>query len=318
MKTVLIGLSPERLSGEVNQTIHTLGQGYRILITDRMEEIEPWIDDIEIAAGHFPIDFLRRATNLRWYQQWGAGTDWLMKHPDLIEKDFMLTNASGVHSIPISEHILALMLAFARKLPDAVRAQAKGMWVEVDGLGELAGKTMLLIGVGAIGKYTAHIAAALGMRVVGLRRNPGKQIPGIDRMVGKEQLYQVLPEADFVVLTIPLTHETRHMIDEKAFKAMKQSAFIVNIGRGATIDEAALILALQNGQIAGAGLDVFEKEPLSEDSPLWKMENVIITAHYSGNTPHYDQRAFEIFIDNLKRYTTGVPMRNLVDKKRGY
>lgn len=318
MKTLLIGLSPDRLTPDVRQTIASLSQGYHLLITDRQEEIEPRLNDIEIVAGHLLPDLLRRAPNLRWYQQWGAGTDWLMRRPELLEKDFILTNASGVHAIPISEHILTLMLALARKIHHAVRAQAAGKWVEIEEPEELAGKTMLLVGVGAIGQYTAKLAAAFDMRVIGVRRNPANQVAEVSEMVGSDQLYRVLPEADYVVLTIPLTQETRHLFNDAAFQLMKPSAFIINIGRGATIDEAALIHALQNGQIAGAGLDVFETEPLPADSPLWQMDNVIITSHYSGNTPHYDQRAFEIFIDNLQRYITGAPLRNLVDKQLGY
>ena len=137
-------------------------------------------------------------------------------------------------------------------------------------------------------------------------------------MIGPERLAEALPEADFIVLTVPLTPDTRHMIGERELRLMKPTALIVNIGRGGTIDEAALIRALAEGWIAGAGLDVFEKEPLPPDSPLWRMENVIITAHYAGATPHYSERALAIFLDNLRRYKTGEPLRNVVDKTLGY
>ena len=137
-------------------------------------------------------------------------------------------------------------------------------------------------------------------------------------MIGPERLAEALPEADFVVLTVPLTPDTRHMIGERELRLMKPTALIVNIGRGGTIDEAALIRALAEGWIAGAGLDVFEKEPLPTDSPLWGMENVIITAHYAGATPHYNERALAIFLDNLRRYKAGEPLRNVVDKTLGY
>jgi phosphoglycerate dehydrogenase-like enzyme len=263
---------------------------------------------------------LARMPNLRWYQQWGAGADWLMRHPEIAGRDFVITNASGVHAIQISEHILALMLALARRLPQACRAQLRGEWQrqEHERLFELAGKTMVLIGVGAIGARTAALAAALDVRVIGVRRNAGEPIPGVARMVGPERLLEVLPLADFVVLTIPLTPETRHMIGERELRAMKPSAHIFNIGRGGTIDEAALIRALRAGWIAGAGLDVFEKEPLPADSPLWQMENVLITAHYAGATPHYNERAMTLFLDNLRRYRAGEPLRNVVDKQLGY
>jgi phosphoglycerate dehydrogenase-like enzyme len=137
-------------------------------------------------------------------------------------------------------------------------------------------------------------------------------------MVGPEQLLDLLPEADFVVLTVPLTHETGGMIGERELRAMKPTAYIVNIGRGGTIQESALVRALQEGWIAGAGLDVFEVEPLPADSPLWSMENVIITPHYAGATPAYNERALEILLDNLRRYRAGEPLRNVVDKMAGY
>jgi len=183
---------------------------------------------------------------------------------------------------------------------------------------ELAGKTMVLIGVGAIGARTAEVARALGMRVLGVRRHPQLTVPGIEAMYGPGQLLDVLPEADFCVITVPLTPETKGMIGEPELRAMKSTSYIVNIGRGATIQETVLVRALQEGWIAGAGLDVFETEPLPPDSPLWDMDNVIMTAHYAGLTPHYEERAMAIFVDNLKRYRNREPLRNVVDKKLAY
>jgi phosphoglycerate dehydrogenase-like enzyme len=318
MSILYIGLPEDQLTASVKARITSLAPNYRVLFSTSYEQVKPFLDDIEIAAVDFPVEWIRRATNLRWYQQWGAGTDWLIQHPDIARKNFLLTNASGVHSIPISEHILALMLAFSRRLPAAIRAQIERKWLPAEDAGELAGKKVLLIGVGAIGKQTARLAFALGMQVTGVRRRPGELIPGIETMVGAEQLLEVLPDADFVILTIPLTAETKHIIDRDAIDAMKPGAYVINIGRGGTVNETALIEALKSGKIAGAGLDVFEEEPLPAHSPLWAMENVIITAHYSGNTPHYDERAFEIFLENLENYIASKPMRNVVDKDLGY
>lgn len=318
MPTILIALEPRLLPEETRKRIQSLRPDARLIVTEKREEIEKLLPEIELAAGHFPISLITQAPNLRWFQQWGAGTDWLMRHPEVAAHDFILTNASGVHAIPISEHILAFLLAFARGLPKAIRAQGKREWVRNVGAFELAGKTMLLIGVGAIGQRTAQVAHALGMRVLGMRRSPSNPIPEIDQMAGPDQLDELLPQADFVVLTIPLTAETQKMIDARAFERMKPGAYIINIGRGGTIDEPALIQALQSGKIAGAGLDVFATEPLPPDSPLWEMENVIITGHYSGETPHYDERALQIFMENLERYVKDQPMKNVVDKKRGY
>ncbi len=318
---ILIAIDPLQLPVSGLERIRSLVPDGRLTITDRKENIEPLLGEVEVAAGHLPPEMLARMPNLRWYQQWGAGADWLLKHPELAARDFILTNASGVHAIPISEHILAYMLAFARCLPQAIRAQEQHRWErDSDSLPvfELAGKTLLLVGVGAIGRRTAQVAKALGMRVLGVRHDAGKSAPGIERMVPTRELLSVLPEADFVALTIPLTKETRGLFGADAFAQMKPTAYFINIGRGGTVDEPALVHALQAGQIAGAGLDVFATEPLPPDSPLWDMQNVIITAHYSGGTPQYHERAMGIFIENLERYLKGEKLKNVVDKKRGY
>jgi len=294
-----------------------------MLVTRDREEIEPVLDDIEIIAGWFPPDLLTRADGLRWFQTWAAGVDWLlMEQPETIATmDFVLTNASGVHPIPVGEHVFALLLAFARDLHRAIRAQEERDWVRwsrQNALFELAGKRMLLVGVGAIGQRVAEIAAALGMEVWGVRRDASLGAPGVERMFGPDRLLALLPQADCVVLAAPLTQETKGLIGERELRAMKPTAHLVNVGRGGTIQERALVRALREGWIAGAGLDVFEEEPLPDDSPLWEMDNVIITAHYAGITPRYHERAWPLFLDNLRRYQGGQPLRNVVDKRRGY
>jgi D-2-hydroxyacid dehydrogenase (NADP+) len=320
MNTILILLSPDQLSDVQKAEIQRIAPDKKLLLTQDHDEIEAHAEWIEIAVGWVPRNLLYTLKNLRWFQQWGAGADWLLDHPDLVKKDFILTSASGVHAVPISEHILSLLLAFARGLPKAIKAQEQKCWLRHQSLKlfELAGKTMLLIGVGAIGERTAEISAGLGMRVLGVRRNSAIAAPSVEEMFSPAQLLNVLPRADFVVLTIPLTRETRWIIGEPQLRVMKSSAVIINIGRGGTIQETALIQALESGWIAGAGLDVFEHEPLPVDSPLWEMDNVIITSHYSGLTPHYAERAVEIFTDNLRRYQTGEPLHNVVEKDLGY
>ena len=319
MQTILIIQAESDITDEERAEIARLAPDARVVVTDDRDTISAVLPEAGILTGHASPSLLAQATNLRWYQQWGAGADWLARHPELAERDFLLTNASGVHAIPITEHIFAFLLAFARELPTAFAGQAAREWRrQGDDVFELAGKTLLLIGVGAIGRRTAHVAAAFGMRVFGVRRNAGRVVPGIERMCSVDCLHDWLPEADFVVLTVPLTKETRHMMDETAFRRMKRSAYLVNIGRGGTVDEAALVRALQEGWIAGAGLDVTEQEPLPADSPLWAMPNVIITAHYSGATPEYSRRAMGIFLDNLRRFVQGEELKNVVDKRLGY
>jgi phosphoglycerate dehydrogenase-like enzyme len=319
MSILLACLPPERLSESQLAQIRAAAPDMRVVRTTERAEIERLLDDVEIAIS-FPHDLLTRAPRLHWLQEWGAGVDWLLSHPAAVELDFTLTNASGVHAIPISEQILGYLLAFARQLPAAVRAQGRRAWQapKRDQLFELAGKTMLLIGVGAIGERTALIAAALGMRVLGIRRSPAGDLPGVEAIYGPAQLLDLLPQADFVVLTVPLSQATQGMIGERELRAMKPSSYVINIGRGGTIQQPALIQALRAGWIAGAGLDVFDQEPLPEDSPLWELENVLMTAHYAGLTPVYNQRALAIFLENLRRYRAGEPLENVVDKAAGY
>lgn len=321
MRTILFGFEPGTLSEQHLAQARAIAPDMRLLVTRDREQIETALDEIEIAVGGFPRDLIPLARNLRWFQQWTAGADWLLRYPETVDLDFVLTSTSGIHAIPISEHILALLLAFGREIHRAVRAQQRRKWIALDQHGsvsELAGKTLVLVGVGAIGARTAEVAAALGVRVLGVRRDPAIAVHGAESMVGPDRLLDLLPEADFVVLIAPLTRETQGMIGERELRAMKPTAYIVNVGRGGLIQEHALIRALQEGWIAGAGLDVFETEPLPQDSPLWSMENVIITSHYGGMTPHYDERAMAIFLDNLQRYRSGQPLCNVVDKELGY
>ncbi len=324
MKILLLAFQPGELSESLLHQIKSIVPDRRVLLTNSAAEVEANLAGIEIAVTGMGNGIIRElileAPNLRWLQQWGAGADWLFRSPEAVERDFILTNASGVHAVPISEHILALMLAFARRIHTAVRDQANNNWGRPSrgDLFELVEKTLCLVGVGAIGGRLARIAAALGMRVLGVRRNPHKAAEGVHAMYGPERLLELLPEADFLVLTAPLTSETRNMVTENELRAMKRTAYIVNIGRGTMIVESALIRALQEGWIAGAGLDVFEQEPLPADSPLWKMHNVIVTSHYAGLTPRYNERAMAIFLDNLERYARAKPLRNVVDKRLGY
>ncbi len=324
MSVLLLGFAEDHFDETQKEAIARAAEGLEPVYTRDRGDIEARLGSIEVAVGGFPRDLLGSAPNLRWFQQWGAGADWLMKRPEVADKDFVLTNVSGIHAVPIGEHIFAFLLAFARRFPEATRDQLSATWSQRENQRErqpsfeLAGKTMLLLGVGAIGARTAMLAQAFGMRVVGVRRNADKQLEDIAEMVPLDALKNVLPDADVVVLTLPLTPDTHHIIGEAELRALKNTALLVNIGRGGLIDEPALVRALEEGRLAGAGLDVFETEPLPEDSPLWRMENVIITPHTSGDTPHYDARALEIFLGNLRRYAKGEPLTHVVDKQLGY
>ncbi len=315
-----LGIDPSDYPDGAVDTVRSRAPDREVLVTTDRDDIEQHVDSIEISLARFPHDLFAKAERLQWYQQAGAGADWLDRHGKARELPFTLTSASGVHSIPISEHMFAFLLALARGFPAAVHAQRDRQWAQSRNqeVFELAGRRVLVLGVGAIGERFARLCEANDMEVVGLRRNPSTPAQGVSRMVGLDALHAELPRADIVANTLPLTAETRHFLGRAEFAIIKHGSIVINIGRGATIDEAAMIEALRSGRLRAAGLDVFEKEPLPEDSPLWNMDNVLITAHYAGMTPRYNERVFDIFLDNLDRYLRGDTLRNVVDKSLGY
>jgi phosphoglycerate dehydrogenase-like enzyme len=335
MSILLLTIAEEQIPPEILTAVHqALPSHLTLLHTQDEKTIFAKAPDIEIVTGWFKDDWFLAMPNLRWAQQWGAGANWILENETLRDRPFTLTNVSGVHAVPISERIFAMLLALGRRLRHAHDAQKAHIWAKAkhptesfadipfafgsDMLFELADKTMLLIGVGAIGERTAKLAQAFDMHVIGVRHDPDKPSNYVNQMVSPQDLHAVLPQADFVVITAPLTPDTYHLIGEAELAVMKPTAYIVNIGRGPIIDETALLPALQNKTIAGAALDVFEQEPLPPDSPMWALDNLLITSHYAGNTPRYHERAFAIFLDNLGRYQRGEPLRNVVDKQLGY
>lgn len=285
----------------------------RSIWSDHLNEAEiivSWKKEME--------EMISAQSKLRWLQAWSAGVNSLPLH-ELEAKKIHTTSANGVHAYPISETIFALMLALTRKIHTYVKNQQTKTWDHAGLNLEIHGKTIAVLGVGAIGRETAKIAKAFGMEVIGFRHS-GKPEKYVDTMYTLEHLNDVLPQCDYVVVTLPYTKETHRLFGMEQFKLMKPSSFFINIGRGNIVVEQELIKALKDGEISGAGLDVFEKEPLDEGSPLWELENVIITPHTSGSTEHYTKRVIEdIFIPNLKSYMQGeTPAINLVDYKKGY
>jgi phosphoglycerate dehydrogenase-like enzyme len=294
---------------------------WTIIIGKDREIWQEHIHDAEIIAGWkkgIEKDCLAPHSKLKWLQTWSAGVDSLPLET-LESRNITVTSANGVHAYPISETIFALMLSLTRNIHTFVKNQQDRKWHHSDMKLEMHEKTVGIIGVGTIGKEAAKIAKAFGMKVLGVRHS-GKQQEFVDEMFTTNQLDAVLPNCDYVVVTLPLTKETNRLFSAKQFDLMKSSAFFINIGRGEIVVERDLISALQRGQIAGAGLDVFEQEPLTVESPLWEMENVIITPHTSGSTEHYNQRVIEnILIPNLINYISGnQPSVNLVNYSKGY
>ncbi len=259
------------------------------------------------------------APKLAWVHSRNAGLDSFL-FPELIESPVTLTNGSGVFSAPLGEFALAAMLYFAKDFPRMRRNQVAAKWEPFDVL-RLAGQTVGIVGYGDIGREVAWRAHAMGMRVFALKRHlppPGSDLGPIEKMYGTSGLREMIAASDYVVVAAPLTAETHHMVGEAEFAAMKPDAVIINVGRGPVIDEAAMTRALAEGKIKGAGLDVFEHEPLAAESPLYRMENVLISPHCADNTPDWLDNAMKFFIAQFERFQKGEPLQNIVDKNLGY
>ncbi|WP_336364529.1 D-2-hydroxyacid dehydrogenase [Halalkalicoccus salilacus] len=265
-----------------------------------------------VLASYVPSSLLDRASSLAWIQALSAGVDFFDVER-LRERGVVLTSASGVHAQPIAEQVLGYLLAFERGLDRAFRRQRRGVWERFSG-GELAGKTLGIVGVGAIGGRIAEFANAIGMRVIGTKRDPSTAPDAVSEIHGPDGLYDVLAAANYVVLSCPLTERTRGLIGRDEIGAMNDDAVLVNVARGGVVDQPALTTALQQRAIRGAALDVFETEPLPSDSPLWDLSNVIVTPHMAGDTPHKHDRIADVFVENYEAFTTDDPdaMRNRV------
>jgi phosphoglycerate dehydrogenase-like enzyme len=273
--------------------------------------------DVLVISGFWRNDLLDAAPKLRFIQSIGAGTDQFDR--DLLrQRGVRLASAQGVNERAVAQHAMALILAMARRLPEARDNQARHLWrgmiADLDRReDELTGKTLLIIGLGRIGGRLAGLAKAFDMQVIGVRRDPGAGANGADSVHRFDRLPELLPQADFVALTCPLTPETQNIVDAGALARMKPSAVLINCARGRCVDEAALVAALQRGAIDGAALDVTAEEPLAPDSPLWDMPNVLITPHTAGETRSYEKNVVDTLLDNLGRLWRGEPtLRNQI------
>jgi len=253
---------------------------------------------------------------LKWIHSVSAGVEHALDD-QLRSMDVTLTNARGVFDLPIAETVLAYILMIAKRMPEFAAQQRDHTWKKLK-LREAADLTIGLVGSGSIGIEIARLCKALKMRVIATRRHPERKAPHVDEVHAAAELDELLAQADIVVLAVPLTPETRGMLSAEEFRQMPTDAWLINIARGAVIDEPALIEALQTGEIAGAALDVFVEEPLPPESPLWEMDNVIVTPHNSWSTPHVQEREAALFLKNLRRYLRGKPLLNVVDKELGY
>lgn len=305
----------------------------------RAELTEVLTSETNVLLTTFPPEALARMPHLQWVQARSAGVNAFVGTPVWTEPAIALTSGSGVHGITMAEYVTGMMIALARDFLGFLDFQKRSCWpmspknhVEQFPGRELRGATLLIIGYGSIGREIGRQAQALGLRVLAVKRDPsvrtdhGFVVAGTgdpdgtipEKIVGPAQLDELLPEAEYVVIASASTPQSRHLIGEAQLGLMRSDAFLINIARGDIIDEAALVRALSERSIAGAALDVFEQEPLPADSPLWRLDNVVISPHVAGITPRYDEHLVGLFAENLRRFLAGEPLLNLVDRDRGY
>lgn len=268
-----------------------------------------------------PRDLLRQAflasPRARWVHSRSAGLDSVL-FPELVQSSVPLTNGSGVFSPSLGEFALAMVLYFAKDFPRLLRNKAARRWEQFD-IDEIAGQTIGIVGYGDIGRAVARRAHAMGMKVLALKRHaPAEGDPLIERFYKPDELAAMLARCDYVVASAPLTPETRHMISAAAFAAMKPSAVLINVGRGPVVDQAALVRALEQKKIRGAGLDVFEHEPIPADDPIWSFDNVFISPHTADHTRDWLEQAMRFFLRQYDRFRSGAPLENIVNKHLGY
>jgi phosphoglycerate dehydrogenase-like enzyme len=296
-----------------------------IVHLDTYEDVEAQLRDAEVAVAWSlrPEQFLA-ARSLRWIHSPAAAVHQLM-FPELVSSEVVLTNAREVHGPVVAEHVMAQIFALAKKLPQAVRLQQQriwgqeALWTKKPPPREIAGATLGLIGLGSIGREVAKRGSALGMRVVAVREHPEKgTAEGVSAVFATAQLDEVLAQCDYVTLAAPLAPSTRTLMSADRLSRMKPAACLVNVSRGPVVDEAALADALRNGNLAGAALDVFSQEPLSADSPLWGLENLLITPHTAAVTEKLWDRHYALIRENLRRYLAHEPLLGVVDKRKGY
>lgn len=277
--------------------------------------------DADAAFGGFSSGRLRAVLaagpKLRWIHTFSAGVD---RHvPELAAYDRVtLTNNTGAYDVPIAEHVIAMIFAAAKRVPEHLAAQLRSEWQREVPHQEVRGATLVILGLGSIGTELAGLARGVGMRVIGIRRDASRPAPGVEKVAPPEQLGAVAGEADYLAVTAALTPRTKGLVSAAILRALKPSAWVINIARGPIVDEAALVEALRAKRIGGAALDVFETEPLPKDSPLWTLDNTILTPHISNSSPRVRDRSLALVVENVRRFKAGEPLLNVVDRAVGY
>lgn len=313
-------LGPDWTVESLDVPLHATGDGAASTPRRLLEAIA----DAEVYCG-FGIspEALRAGRRLRWVHSGAAGVGGSL-FPEMLRRDVVLTNSAGIHAEPMAEHALAMILYFSRGLDIAVAGMRAREWRHERLTGpdlpprEVSGRVLGVVGYGGIGSAVGRKGAALGMRVRAIRRDPRDVPPELERLEGPDGLTRLLSEADFLVLAVPETSETRGLIGREELRLLGESAVLVNLSRGGVVDEEALLDALEERRLRGAGLDVFAREPLPPDSRFWTVDRVLITPHTGGVSRRFWGRETDLVVDNVHRYLAGEPLRNRVDKERGY
>lgn len=319
----LVCLSEEpTLQSALSETLATFGDSVSLTFCSPKSTSADVLSAADgVLCGSLPKELRAQISNLRWVQFWSAGVDHQL-YPELFQGGVVATTGSGIHAASASEHVLSMMLAFARGLPTAFAAQQVHDWsarsLIAESIFELDGKTVGIVGAGTIGQAVGMRCKAFGMRTIGTRRDTSLPTEGIDVLLSHLQYHDLILESDFIVLALPLTAGTRMMFGEDEIEIVRKGAYLFNIGRGGLVDEVWLLRALQNRWLAGAGLDVFNDEPLPANSPFWSLPNCLITPHVGGITPSYWPRFAKLVAAQVGRFLSDQPLRNRVDPDLGY
>ncbi len=303
------------LEEEYMQQIRDLG--VEAVVVTCEEDVPRAIEDADAYFGRMTPEILKAGKKLQWVQATSAGLDGYY-FPELRASDLMVTNIRGIYSDVIADHVFSLVMAFVRGLHHYIRNQSQGKWEKGARVIHLAGTTLGVVGLGGIGLAVAERGPVFGMRVLGMDPAPKGKPDFIARIYSPDELSDMVGVSDFVVICVPHTAETEGLFDADMFDAMKSTGILINIGRGKVVKLQALTEALQRGQILGAGLDVYEEEPLPQGHALWAMENVILTPHVAGISPEIDKRRKALIVENVRRFCMGEPLLNVVDNQKGY
>lgn len=319
---MVVGIRLEFLSAEMRAEIEEIckksGYELRYLSEDKIELSD--IEDCGILFGKIPAKMLKDVKGLKWYQTPSAGVDGLLDDSVYANPNVILTNASGAYGVTIAEHQIMMIIMLMRRQLGYFIGQNERNWVNLGNVSSIYGSTIVIVGVGNLGCEFAKRAKALGARTIGIRRTSNKSEPGFDEMYTEAELSRILPRADVVSMCLPQTESTQGMLTRERLALLKDTALIVNVGRGSAIDQEALAEALYAGKLGGAALDVTVPEPLPKEHPLWNAPNAIITPHVSGNhsLAYTREIIHTIFKENLIKFAKGETLSNVVDRKIGY